>query len=207
MSSPLTSSATRIAVIGHPSADLEGVAASIPTDTFSVSVAHDDQLNYEFAEFAAVVLVMSATQGAPNSLIKAWEEIAELLVPRIIVVTDIELTDSDFDEAVLIARRMFGEGLTPYLVLHADDGQPCAFIELETLKIRDYSTGKLEIKESDEDHKTLVKEFRDEYLEEISVLDGNRFATGLFVPIIPFSAQFNLGQTEMNVYLREVVDE
>ena len=211
MGSPLTSGATRIAVFGHPSADLAGVAEVIPQSIFSVSVAHDDQLNYEFAEFAAVIVVMSASQGAPNSLIKAWDEIAEFLVPRMIVITDIEAPDADFDEAVLIARRMFGEGVTPYLVLHSDTGEPCAFIDLETLQIRDYSTGHLEIKESDEDHKTLVKEFSAEYLNAIADLEGERFATGLFVPIIPFSSQFHLGvhlgALEMMGYLNEVVEK
>lgn len=206
MGSPLTSSATRIALIGHPSADLAGVAAVIPKSSFSVSVAHSDQLNYEFAEFAAVVLVMSATQGAPNSLISAWEEISEFLVPRAIVITDIDSPEADFDEAVLIARRMFGEGLTPYLVLHAESGEPCAFISLEDLTIRDYSSGQLEIRESDEDHKTLVKEFREEYLDAIADIEEKRFATGLFVPIIPFSSRLHLGGVELTDYLNEVIE-
>ena len=196
---------TRIAVIGHQSADPEGVAQAIP-DTFSVSVAYADQLNYEFPEFAAVVLAISAYEGAPNSLIDVWNELAELLIPRAIVITKIEHEDADFDEAVLIARRMFGEGVTPYLVLHADSGEPCAFIDLESLDIRDYSTGKLEIKPSDEDHRILVSEFRDEYLESIEELDEQKFATGLFVPIIPYSASLHLGPVELLAYLNEVIE-
>lgn len=203
MSSPLTG--TRIAVIGHPSADLEGVARSIP-DTFSTSIAYDDNLAYEFAEFAAVVLAMSAHEGAPNSLIRAWEEISEFQIPRMIVITKIEDPEADFDEAVLIARRMFGEGATPYLVLHDDNGKPCAFIDLETLEIRDYSSGFLEVRASDEDHQILVKEFRDEYLETVSDLEGSRFATGLFVPILPFSAKLGLGAQEIRNYLSEIID-
>ncbi len=203
MSNPV--SATRIAIIGHLSADLEGVAQALPKD-FSVSVASSEQLNYEFAEFSAVVLAISAYEGAPNSLVKAWEEISEFQIPRAIVVTKIEHQEADFDEAVLIARRMFGEGLTPYLVLHADDGAPCAFIDLERLEIRDYSTGELTIKPSDEDHQILVSEFRNEYLESIAELNENRFATGLFVPIIPFSSALRLGHLELIQYLREVIE-
>jgi hypothetical protein len=101
---------------------------------------------------------------------------------------------------------MFGEGLTPYLVLHADDGAPCAFIDLEKLEIRDYSTGELTIKPSDEDHQILVSEFRDEYLESIAELNENRFATGLFIPIIPFSSSLGLGHLELIQYLREVIE-
>lgn len=196
---------TRIAVIGHQSADPEGVAQAIP-DSFSVSVAYADQLNYEFPEFAAVVLVISAYEGAPNSLIDVWNELADLLIPRAIVITKIEHEDADFDEAVLIARRMFGEGVTPYLVLHADSGEPCAFIDLESLDIRDYSTGTLEIKPSDEDHRILVSEFRDEYLESIAELDEQKFATGLFVPIIPYSASLHLGPVELLACLNEVIE-
>lgn len=204
MSSPLNG--TRIAIIGHPTADLEGVAAAIP-EKFATSIAYDDNLSYEFAEFSAVIVAMSAHEGAPNSLIKAWEEVSEFQIPRMIVVTKIEEPEADFDEAVLIARRMFGEGLTPFLVLHADDGKPCAFIDLETLDIRDYSTGKLVTKTSEEDHRILVQEFRQEFLEAIAELDGARFATGLFVPIIPFSAKLHLGDQEMLAYLDEVIEE
>jgi len=201
--SPL--SGTRIAVIGHRSADLEGVAAAIP-DAFATSIAFDENLSYEFAEFAAVALAISAHDGAPNTLIKAWEEIAEFQVPRMILVTKIDEPEADFDEAVLIARRMFGEGVTPYLVLHDDEGKPCAFIDLENLTIRDYSSGTLVIKPSDEDHRVLVQEFSEEYLEAIADLDGSRFTTGLFVPIIPFSHTLHLGEVELATYLNEVLE-
>jgi hypothetical protein len=101
---------------------------------------------------------------------------------------------------------MFGEGLTPYLVLHADNGIPCAFIDLETLDIRDYSNGELQIKSSDDDHRILVSEFREEYLESVAELNENRFASGLFVPIIPFSTTLKLGQNELVQYLNEVIE-
>jgi hypothetical protein len=204
VSSPLTG--TRIAIIGHPSAGLEGVAAAIP-NSFSVSIAYDTELSYEFAEFAAIVLAVSAHQGAPNTLIGAWEEICEFQIPRAIVITEIEAPEADFDEAVLIVRRMFGEGFTPFLVLHSDDGTPCAFIDLETMKIRDYSSGVMHIKESESDHQVIVQEFRDEYLSDIAGLDEPRFATGLFVPILPFSAKLHLGGNELVSYLEQVIEK
>lgn len=203
MNSPLNG--TRIAIIGHPTADLEGIAAVIP-DGYSVTVAYDDALSYEFAEFAAVLLAFSAHEGAPNTLIKAWEEISEFQIPRAILVTHIENEDSDFDESVLIARRMFHEGVTPFLVLHDDNGAPCAFIDLETLQIRDYSSGNLQIKASDEDHRTIVQEFHDEFLASTSDLEEPRFATGLFVPIIPFSAKLGLGKVELLAYLDQIAE-
>lgn len=203
MSSSITP--TRIAIIGHQSADLEGVAAALP-ENFLVSVAHSDQLTYEFPEFAAVVVALSAYEGAPNNLIEIWNEISELMIPRAIVITKVEHEDADFDEAVLIARRMFGEGVTPYLVLHADEGAPCALITLEDLSIRDYSTGHLEIKPSDEDHRILVQEFQTEYLENTSELGSKKFASGLFVPIIPFSSTLKIGGIELTEYLAEILE-
>lgn len=196
---------TRIALIGHRSADLEEISSAIP-DTFAVSIAFDDSLAYEFAEFAAVILAFSAKHGAPNTLIPAWEEVSEFQVPRAILVTDIDDVDADFDEAVLIARRMFHEGVTPFLVLHDSEGKPCAFIDLEHLTVRDYSSGSLQIKPSDEDHRILVKEFHDEYMLAVADLDEPRFATGLFVPIIPFSGKLKLGTTELVKYLEEIAD-
>ena len=203
MSSPVVP--TRIAIIGHQSAGLDAIASSLPT-RFSVSVAYADQLHYEFPEFSAVILAFSAVDGAPNSLIDVWDEIANYQIPRAIVITKIDQLDADFDEGVLIARRMFGEGVTPYLVLHADSGEPCALINLEDLTIRDYSSGSLAIRESDDEHKTLVKEFREEFLQEISELEGARFTTGLFVPVIPFSGQLGIGVTEILQYIDEIVE-
>lgn len=203
MSSPVTP--TRIALIGHLSAGLDEVAARLP-DRFVVTVAHDDQLSYEFPEFSAVILAVSAASGAPNTLIPAWEEISEFQIPRAIIITKIEEDEADFDEAILIVRRMFGEGVTPYLVLHADDGTPCAFIDLENMNIRDYSTGRLKVLPSEEEHRTLVKEFREEYLEAIEGLDEPRFATGLFVPILPFSSSLHLGEGELISYLDEITE-
>ena len=191
---------TRIAVIGHQSADPEGVAQAIP-DTFSVSVAYADQLNYEFPEFAAVVLAISAYEGAPNSLIDVWNELAELLIPRAIVITKIEHEDADFDEAVLIARRMFGEGVTPYLVLHSDAGDPIALIDLQSLEIIDYSTSPATTRASDPEHEELVHDFRQEYLEQTSEMDEGAFAAGIIFPAIPINLIKGIGVDVVQGYI------
>ena len=51
-----------------------------------------------------------------------------------------------------------------------------------------------------------MSEFRDEYLESIAELDEQKFATGLFVPIIPYSASLHLGPVELLAYLNEVIE-
>ena len=53
---------------------------------------------------------------------------------------ELEGSDSDFDDAVMLANRVFDQLVTPYLVLHNDAGDPTALIDLQSLEIIDYST-------------------------------------------------------------------
>ena len=46
---------------------------------------------------------------------------------------------SKIDDAVMLASRVFTQLITPYLVLHGDDGEPTALIRLQDLQIIDYS--------------------------------------------------------------------
>ena len=54
-----------------------------------------------------------------------WEECAAVGMPRAVVVTKLDKDRADFDEAVAICQRVFGDGVLPlYLPLAADDGTP-----------------------------------------------------------------------------------
>lgn len=57
-----------------------------------------------------------------------------------IVVTELDGNSSDFDDAVMLATRVFDQVATPYLVLHDEDGSPRALISLSNMVITDYST-------------------------------------------------------------------
>jgi hypothetical protein len=64
---------------------------------------------------------------------------------------------------------------------------------LSDLHIIDYSTGQKTIKSSDEEHQTLVKEFRDEYLELLAEAGDNAFEAGLLFPAIPLWIERGIG--------------
>ena len=54
-----------------------------------------------------------------------WEECAAVGMPRAVVVTKLDKARADFDEAVAICQRVFGDGVLPlYLPMAADDGTP-----------------------------------------------------------------------------------
>ena len=90
--------------------------------------------------------------------------------------------------------------------MRAAVGSMDGWIDLETLAIRDYSSGALVIKSSEEDHRVIIQEFREEYLDSVSDIEEPRFSTGLFVPILPFSSPLNLGSKEILGYLQQIVD-
>ena len=171
------STALKIALIGHPTADLPPLAKSIadhgratldlPLEVTAfesaTNISAEDNLeNFDLAFFA-----MSAHEGLDQEILKWWESASELSLPRALLITKIEDEEADFDEAILIARRVHYNFTTPYLVLHADDGAPCALINLKDLTIHDYSTTEFKIYPCDEDHKVVIQEFRDEYLTSL----------------------------------------
>jgi hypothetical protein len=90
------------------------------------------------------------------------------------------------------------------LVLHDDGGAPIALIELETLRLYDYSNGIREIRDSESEHKTLVQEFHTEFLEKIEEFGPTGFADALLFPAIPFLAKIGMGKVETLEYLAQL---
>jgi hypothetical protein len=120
------------------------------------------------------------------------------------VVTGLTGNDGDFDDAVMLANRVFEQCVTPYLVLHDDAGTPCALISLSDLKITNYQDGSSVEIESADEHKTLVSEFRDEYLLAIDQMGPDAFAAGLLFPAIPLDFNTGLGIKEVREYLTQL---
>ena len=111
----------------------------------------------------------------------------------------------DFDDAVLLAKRLLDDVATPVLVLHDDDGTPCALINLESLKINNYRTN--EITNADSEHLEIVAEFREEYLAQLEAAGPDGFASGIFFPAIPVllsDPEFNLGVDIVKSYLNSL---
>ena len=184
----------RIHVYGHESADPAQVAA-----VFNAQLSQSPIPESDLAIFA-----IDPAAGIDQVTIDLWQSLDEFQVPRLVVVTHLEKLEADFDDAVMIATRVFDQMITPYLVLHDEAGLPAALIGLSDLHIIDYSTGQKTIKSSDEEHQTLVKEFRDEYLELLADAGDKAFEAGLLFPAIPLWIERGIGIDIVEGYIKRL---
>lgn len=185
----------RIHVYGHISADPAQVAS-----VFNAQVCENAESESDLAIFA-----IDPSAGIDQVTIDLWQSLDEYQVPRLVVVTHLEKLEADFDDAVMIATRVFDQMVTPYLVLHDEAGIPAALIGLSDLEIIDYSTTPKTIKESEEEHQTLVQEFRAEYLELLEASGENAFIAGLLFPAIPLWIESGIGVDIVESYIQQLV--
>ena len=185
----------RIHVYGHISADPAQVAS-----VFNAQVCENAESESDLAIFA-----IDPSAGIDQATIDLWQSLDEYQVPRLVVVTHLEKLEADFDDAVMIATRVFDQMVTPYLVLHDEAGMPAALIGLSDLEIIDYSTTPKTIKESEEEHQTLVQEFRAEYLELLEASGENAFIAGLLFPAIPLWIESGIGVDIVESYIQQLV--
>ena len=185
----------RIHVYGHISAD--------PTQVASVFNAQVSQTAVPESDLAIFAIDPSA--GIDQVTIDLWQSLDEFQVPRLVVVTHLEKLEADFDDAVMIATRVFDQMITPYLVLHDEAGLPAALISLSDLQIIDYSTNPKTLKSSEEEHQTLVQEFRDEYLELLADSGDHAFEAGLLFPAIPLWVERGIGIDIVESYIKQLV--
>jgi hypothetical protein len=183
-----------IHVYGHASAEPDRVAAA-----FGATVAQQVHSDSDLAIFA-----INPSAGVDQHTIDQWAELDEYQIPRLVVVTHLELLEADFDDAVMIANRVFSAMATPYLVLHDEAGLPVALISLTDLKIFDYSTQPSTVRMSEPEHQTLVQEFRDEYLELLQASGDQAFAAGLLFPAIPLWLDRGIGVDIVNTYIQQL---
>ena len=185
----------RIHVYGHISADPAQVAS-----VFNAQVCEKAESESDLAIFA-----IDPSAGIDQATIDLWQSLDEYQVPRLVVVTHLEKLEADFDDAVMIATRVFDQMITPYLVLHDEAGMPAALIGLSDLEIIDYSTTPKTIKSSEEEHQTLVQEFRAEYLELLEASGENAFVAGLLFPAIPLWIESGIGVDIVESYIEQLV--
>jgi hypothetical protein len=184
----------RIHVYGHISANPAQVAS-----VFQAQVCEKTESESDLAIFA-----IDPSAGIDQATIDLWQSLDEYQVPRLVVVTHLEKLEADFDDAVMIATRVFDQMITPYLVLHDEAGIPAALIGLSDLQIIDYSTSPKTIKNSDEEHQTLVQEFRLEYLELLEAAGENAFIAGLLFPAIPLWIERGIGVDIVDSYIKQL---
>lgn len=162
-------------------------------------VSHEVSPDADCALFA-----INPSAGIDAETIELWHGFDDYLTPRMVVVTGLEGMELDFDDAVLVANRVFDQLVTPYLVLHDDSGSPVALINLESQLISDYSTKPPSQHDSDSEHKELIAPFRDEYLEAVAEFDEDSFAAGVLFPAIPLDLRNGLGLDVVRGYLERL---
>jgi translation elongation factor EF-G len=185
----------RIHVYGHISADPAQVASTFNAQFSDIAIPESD----------LAIFALDPSAGIDQVTIDLWQSLDEYQVPRLVVVTHLEKLEADFDDAVMIATRVFDQMITPYLVLHDEAGLPAALISLSDLQIIDYSTNQKNIKSSEEEHQTLVQEFRDEYLELLADSGENAFEAGLLFPAIPLWIERGIGVDIVEGFIKQLV--
>jgi len=116
----------------------------------------------------AALFVVSAVDGLDGATRMLWEECAAVSMPRAVVITKLDKDRADFDEAVAICQRVFGDGVLPlYLPMAAEDGSPAAVIGLLSQRIFDYSSGTRVERAPDAEHLPLIESARNALIEAI----------------------------------------
>ena len=182
-SEPVNSPSKRIHVYGHVSASPAAIASA-----FHGSVCATAKADSDLAIFA-----INPGAGIDAQTISLWQELDDFQIPRLVLVNGLEGQELDFDDAAMLASRVFDQVITPYLVLHGDDGEPTALIRLQDLEIIDYSTNPPTTRHCDPEHEELVREFREEYFEQTSEMDEGAFAAGIIFPAIPINLNKGIG--------------
>lgn len=190
-SEPVNSPSKRIHVYGHVSASPAAIASA-----FHGSVSATAEADSDLAIFA-----INPGAGIDAETISLWQELDDFQIPRLVLVNGLEGQELDFDDAAMLASRVFDQVITPYLVLHSEDGEPIALIRLQDLEIIDYSTNPPTTRHCDPEHEELVREFRDEYFEQTSEMDEGAFAAGIIFPAIPINLNKGIGVDVVQRYI------
>ena len=192
MPSPRSEASRRIHVYGHVSGAPQAIASEFG-GIISSSPAHDSDL---------AIFVINPAAGIDAHTIELWAALDEIQIPRLVLVNGLDGQELDFEDAVMVANRVFDQLVTPYLVLHHDDGSPAALIRLEDLHIIDYSMTPPTARACDSEHAELVKEFREEFLEQMQEMDDGAFAAGILFPAIPINLANGIGIDIVHNYIK-----
>ena len=139
------------------------------------------------------IFAINPAAGIDNETIEIWRAFDEYQTPRLVVVTVLEGMEMDFDDAVLVANRVFDPLITPYLVLHGENGAPIGTISLKDLTTKDYSTNPPTIDIADDELREMVREFQEEFAENMIEMEDGAFAAGILFPAIPINPSNGLG--------------
>jgi elongation factor G len=116
----------------------------------------------------AALFVVSAVDGVDGMTRMLWEECAAVGMPRAVVITHLDQQRADFDDALAICQRVFGDAVQPlYLPLLDDAEAPAGLIGLLSQKVFDYSSGARVERDADPEHLELIEGPRTALIEGI----------------------------------------
>lgn len=191
-----SSSSTAITLVFH------GHASANPK---TISDLFGGQVDSQISEHSdAAIFCINPSAGIDPETIELWHQYSELQTPRLVIVTTLAGSEMDFDDAVLLANRVFDQLVTPYLVLHGLDGSPIGLIDLLSKETFDYSTFPPTIDRADSELEQLVEEFAEEYASQIEEMGEDAFAAGLIFPAIPVNLENQLGIDVVKKYLAQL---
>lgn len=194
MTSSSVDSQIHLSIYGHASATPE-LFAKLFDGCYEESVNDDADV---------AIFLINPAAGIDNESIAQWRALDELQIPRLVVVTVMEGMELDFDDAVLLANRVFDELVTPYLVLHGESGTPIGTISLKNLQTVDYSTSPPTLGVADDELQQLVFDFREEFLNQMVEMENGAFAAGILFPALPVNPANGLGIDLVKQYLAEL---
>ena len=188
------SSPKRIHVYGHVSAQPQAIANLFGAQVTSEVIADSD----------LAIFAINPAAGIDQNTIDQWQALSDFQLPRLVVVNELEGSDADFEDAIMLANRVFDQLVTPYLVLHSETGSPIALISLSDLQILDYGTNPPTVSAGEHEHEEMVAEFREEYLEDIAGAGEGAFAAGLLFPAIPIVVSNGIGIDIVKSYIDQL---
>ncbi|GIJ77564.1 elongation factor G [Micromonospora phaseoli] len=118
----------------------------------------------------AALFVVSAVDGMDAATAALWEECAAVDMPRAVAVSRLDHPRADFDEAVALCQRVFGDNVLPlYLPMLGDDGESVVgLLGLITRRVFDYTDGlPPQVRDPDPEHLPAIVESRNELIEGI----------------------------------------
>lgn len=118
----------------------------------------------------AALFVVSSVDGIDAATARLWDECEAVAMPRAVVVTNLNKERADFDETVAVCQRVFtgGGGILPlFLPLHGDDGIVAGFIDLLDEEVWDWSSGSVQVRPADPEHRDLVESARGALIEGV----------------------------------------
>ncbi len=105
----------------------------------------------------AALFVVSAAQGLDALTAQLWAECEDVGMPRAVVITQLDRPRADFDDAVALCQRLFGEQVLPLHVPVLDDAEDVVgLFDLLGMRLHDWSSGDLQMGDPDPLHLSLL---------------------------------------------------